>query len=243
MPWSYHQQLILAPMVRINSLPFRTLCAEYGCRMLYSEEIVARCLVESKRSENTALGTVDFTQPDGGPSAPGGRVTFRTRPGERVVLQLGTACATEALQAANCAADVVRAVDLNMGCPVKFSVQGGMGSALLSEPEKVRDILTTLRRNLPASLPVTAKIRLLDNFADTLQLAKLIESCGVQALAVHARRRHDRPRHWAQWEQFQQLRDLMPRKCPRDSNPRAVAVPQSLPVMNAYRESHVRISS
>ena len=115
------------------------------------------------------------------------------------MLQLGTACATEALQAAQKAAGDVRAVDLNMGCPVKFSLQGGMGSALLTEPEKVRDILTTLRRNLPSSLPVTAKIRLLDDDKTTLELAQMIASCGVAALAVHARRRHDRPRHWAQW--------------------------------------------
>ena len=112
-----------------------------------------------------------------------------------MVLQPGTACATEALQAANHVADCVKAVDLNMGYPVKFSVQGGMGSALLTEPEKVRDILTTLRRNLPASLPVTCKIRLLEDFKDTLQLAQLIERYGVQALAVHARRKHHRPRH------------------------------------------------
>lgn len=199
--WSYRSssgrtKLILAPMVRVNSLAFRTVCAEYGCDMLYSEEIVARSLVESKRSENTALGTVDFTSSE---ERGGGRVILRVRPRERIVLQLGTACGIEALKAAEMAIKDVRAIDLNMGCPVKFSVQGGMGSALLAEPEKVRDILTTLRRNLPSSLPVTAKIRLLDDFKSTLELAKLIESCGVSALAVHARRRHDRPRHWAQW--------------------------------------------
>lgn len=213
-PWSYRRKLILAPMVRINSLAFRDLCAEYGCKMLYSEEIVARNLVQSKRMNNEALGTIDFIEPDLGPSKPGGRVCFRTRPGENVVLQLGTACATEALQAANHVADCVKAVDLNMGCPVKFSVQGGMGSALLTEPEKVRDILTTLRRNLPASLPVTCKIRLLEDFKDTLQLAQLIESCGVQALAVHARRKHHRPRHWAQWDQFRLLKDALPSTLP-----------------------------
>ena len=193
---SYINKLILAPMVRVNSLAFRTVCAEYGCDMLYSEEIVARSLVESTRSENAELGTVDFTSST---ERGGGRVILRVKPRERVVLQLGTACGIEALKAAQVAAADVRAVDLNMGCPVKFSVQGGMGSALLTEPEKVRDILTTLRRNLPASLPVTAKIRLLDDFKSTVELAKLIESCGVTALAVHARRKHDRPRHWAQW--------------------------------------------
>ena len=194
--WAYGGgRLLLAPMVRVNSLAFRTLCAEHGAAMLYSEEIVDKSLAECRRTENSALGTVDFESPgDRG----GGRVVFRTYPGERVALQLGTACATQALLAAQKAATDVRAVDINMGCPVKFSVQGGMGSALLTQPEKVRDILTTLRRNLPSSLAVTCKIRLLEEPHDTLQLARIIESCGVAAMAVHARRRQDRPRHWAQ---------------------------------------------
>ena len=105
--WSYRgspsqPKMLLAPMVRVNSLAFRTLCSEFGADMLYSEEIVARCLVQSKRSNNDALGTIDFTALDNGPAQPGGRVCFRTRPGEQVVLQLGTACGTEALQAASC---------------------------------------------------------------------------------------------------------------------------------------------
>ena len=81
--WSYRGgKLILAPMVRVNSLAFRTVCAEYGCDMLHSEEIVARSLVESKRTENAALGTVDFTSSE---ERGGGRVIFRVKPRERVV--------------------------------------------------------------------------------------------------------------------------------------------------------------
>ena len=53
----------------------------------------------------------------------------------------------------------MRGIDINMGCPLPFSTLGGMGSALLSKPDTVRDILTTLRRNLPNVL--SAKIRLL----------------------------------------------------------------------------------
>ena len=88
--WSYRgtldrPKLLLAPMVRVNSLAFRTVCAEYGANMLYSEEIVARSLVESKRSENAELGTIDFTSTS---ERGGGRVIFRVRPKERVVLQV-----------------------------------------------------------------------------------------------------------------------------------------------------------
>ncbi|KAL7241817.1 hypothetical protein ACSBR1_014410 [Camellia fascicularis] len=49
----------------------------------------------------------------------------------------------------------VAAVDINMGCPKSFSISGGMGAALLTKPELILDILTTLKRNLDT--PVTYK--------------------------------------------------------------------------------------
>ena len=57
-------------------------------------------------------------------------------------------------------------------------------SALLTEPEKVRDILTTLRRNLPASLPVTCKIRLLESPADDSRVK--IADFGASKLVISA---------------------------------------------------------
>ena len=39
--WSYRGSLILAPMVRVNHLPFRMLASEYGADMVYSEEVHA----------------------------------------------------------------------------------------------------------------------------------------------------------------------------------------------------------
>jgi tRNA-dihydrouridine synthase 2 len=83
------------------------------------------------------------------------------------------------------------AIDVNMGCPMKFSTHGGMGSALLKQPEKVKDILSTLVCNIDK--PVTCKIRLRDNMDDTIALVKLIESTGVKALAVHGRYIDQRP--------------------------------------------------
>jgi tRNA-dihydrouridine synthase 2 len=95
-----------------------------------------------------------------------------------------------------------------------------MGAALLSRPELVHDILSTLTRNL--SIPVTCKIRLLENQLsthiyphhitsfhiqhivshsvvwyrdDTMRLIKAAESAGVAAIAIHARHISDRPRN------------------------------------------------
>ena len=133
-PWTYQNILALAPMVRVNTLPFRLLAREYGADIVYSEELVDRSVMACRRSENATLGTVEFRHA-------GGKLIFSTVPHERVAFQLGTASAGDALRAAQVVVGDVRAIDINMGCPIKFSVQGGMGSALLSQPEVVRDIL------------------------------------------------------------------------------------------------------
>jgi len=80
-----------------------------------------------------------------------------------------------------------------MGCPKDFSISGGMGAALLSQPQKIQDILGTLVANL--SIPVTCKIRLLPSLEETISLCKLIEGCGVAALAIHGRTKTERPQH------------------------------------------------
>ena len=60
-----------------------------------------------------------------------------------------------------------------------------MGAALLTQPDKVRDILTKLVSAV--SIPITAKIRLLPDMEDTLRLVDVIQDTGVAALAVHGR--------------------------------------------------------
>ena len=72
-----------------------------------------------------------------------------------------------------------------MGCPKTFSIQGGMGAALLTNPDLIKDILDTLVRNL--NVPITAKIRLLPDVKDTIQLMNIIQNTGVKAIALHGR--------------------------------------------------------
>lgn len=80
-----------------------------------------------------------------------------------------------------------------MGCPKDFSLKGGMGAALLKQPEKVNAILSTLVSNL--NIPVTCKIRVLATEEATIKFCKMIESTGVSALAIHGRMVHERPQH------------------------------------------------
>lgn len=192
----YGNRLVLAPMVRVGTLPFRLLAAQYGADITYGEEIIDHKLIKCERRLNEDVGSIDFVEKGTH------NVVFRTCHEEknRVVFQMGTSNAERALTAAQIVCKDVAAVDINMGCPKSFSISGGMGAALLTRPELIHDILTTLKRNL--DIPVTCKIRLLKSSQETVELAQRIEKTGVAALAVHGRRIADRPRDPAKWNEI-----------------------------------------
>ncbi|KAJ8041328.1 tRNA-dihydrouridine(20) synthase [NAD(P)+]-like [Holothuria leucospilota] len=183
---SYADKLILAPMVRIGTLPTRLLALDYGADIVYCEEIIDHKLIKCRRVENDILNTVDFVEIDG-------TVVFRTcaKEKDQVVFQMGTADPQRALKVAKMVESDVAGIDVNMGCPKDYSTKGGMGAALLQHPEKIKQILTTLVENVKK--PVTCKVRILPKLEDTLSLVHVIESTGVAALAVHGRRKEERP--------------------------------------------------
>jgi len=63
----------------------------------------------------------------------------------------------------------ISGVDVNMGCPKKFSVHGGMGAALMRTPDNAKSIMKALVDNFGGKISVSCKIRVLDNFDDTLK--------------------------------------------------------------------------
>lgn len=103
----------------------------------------------------------------------------------RIIYQSGTGDSTLSLLAAQCVENDVSGIDVNMGCPKKFSVSGGMGSALLSDLTRASDIIKTLRRNI--SLPISAKIRLLKDTSSTVDFVKGLIQSGLNAVTIHAR--------------------------------------------------------
>ncbi|CAH8582098.1 unnamed protein product [Schistosoma mattheei] len=182
------RKTFLAPMVRVSTHPMRLLCLEYGADYVISEELIDQRIIRSARIVNAELNTIDFVLPDGS-------VTFRTSAEEknRVIVQLGTPEPGTALQAAKMLENDVMGIDVNMGCPKAYSIKGGMGAALLTKPEIVKDILTTLTTNL--RIPVTCKMRILPELEKTIALAKLIESTGVAAITIHGRTINERSMH------------------------------------------------
>lgn len=158
-------------MVRGSKLPMRLLALKYGADLVYTDELIDISLLMAKRKVNgkmiqqthlvrqskhlfsDVLGTVDYV------NEANGYVTFRTCPSEKdkLVFQMGTANADRAVALAKLVQNDVSAIDVNMGCPKPYSTDFGMGSALLFKPDRAKDILRNLVKNI--SLPITCKIR------------------------------------------------------------------------------------
>lgn len=195
----YANKVILAPMVRVGTLPTRLMALRHGADIVYTEEIIDWKLLKTYRQVNEVLGTVDYIdQYDG-------NVVFRTCALERdqVVLQLGTANAERALKIAKMVENDVAGIDINMGCPKEFSIKGGMGVALLADPERAKGILKTLVDNV--KMPVTCKIRLLNDLDETIALVREFEALGIAAIAVHGRKKNERPQHAVNTEAIRRI--------------------------------------
>jgi nifR3 family TIM-barrel protein len=99
-------------------------------------------------------------------------------------------------------------VDLNLGCPAKKVVKCG-GSGLLRDLPLLEKILRAIRAAV--KIPFTIKFR--SGWSDeeivALQVARLAEDCGVEALAIHPRTRVQGYSGRARWEIIQQVKQAV----------------------------------
>ena len=103
-----------------------------------------------------------------------------------------------------------KAIDLNFGCPAKSVNNSDGGACLLQSPNRVEAIVGAVRRALPESIPVTAKIRLgYEDRSSYLDNARAAEAGGANELAVHARSKVDGYRPPAYWEYVGEIREQL----------------------------------
>lgn len=100
-------------------------------------------------------------------------------------------------------------IDFNMGCPAPKVVKNGSGSALLKDLPRAEAILKALRK--ATKLPLTVKMRLgWDKDRTTaLELAKIAEAAGVDAIAVHGRTREEYYSGHADWEAIAKVKQAV----------------------------------
>ena len=180
----------LGPMAGVTDLPFRRLCREQGCGLLYTEMVSAKAMYYGNKNTAPLLKTGDWEHP--------------------LSVQLfGSDPQLLADMAARLEEGPYDIIDLNMGCPVPKVVNNHEGSALMKDPQLVRQILAAMVRAVKK--PVTVKIRKgwNESQANAVEIAKIAEDCGVAAIAVHGRTREQYYAGKADWEIIRRVKEAV----------------------------------
>ena len=100
-------------------------------------------------------------------------------------------------------------VDLNLGCPAKRVVACNGGSGLLRDLPLIETIFKAVRAAV--TIPFTVKIRMgwSDRHIVCVELARIAEDCGLNAIALHARTREDGYTGQARWEYIAAVKDAV----------------------------------
>jgi tRNA-dihydrouridine synthase C len=162
------------------------------------------CVTEFIRVTNTLLPADRFHR-----VVPELRTQGCTPSGVPVRVQfLGSDAACIAENAAHAATLGALGIDLNFGCPARLVNRHGGGAALLKDPGLMRAIVRAVRQNVPAAIPVTAKMRLgYDTPEFALDCARALADGGAAEIVVHARTRTDGYRPPAYWEWIARIRE------------------------------------
>ncbi|MBP6869604.1 tRNA-dihydrouridine synthase [Candidatus Babeliales bacterium] len=159
-------RFIGGPLDGITDAPFRQLVRQFSQReLLYTE-------MRHVRSILTPIG---------------GKMALNFEQMERPLSFQVSASSDDYIQAA-CEKIVeagVDIIDLNVGCPAKNVISSCCGSALMAHPDQLEKILKTFRASL--NIPFTVKIRAGFKEKNAVDIAKLVQDCGADAIAIHPR--------------------------------------------------------
>ena len=183
-------QVVLAPMAGICDSAFRRIAKSMGCGLLSSEMVSDKALMYNNWKTQSMLYMTDAERPISQQIFGSGAESFK----------IAAAYIEE-----NMKPDII---DINMGCPVtKVAVKAQAGSALLKDPDKIRDIVSAVVDTV--DLPVTAKIRSGWNnkCINAVEIAKIVEDCGASAITVHPRTREERYGIKANWSIIKEVKE------------------------------------
>ena len=170
----------LAPMAGVADRAFRELCVNFGAAYVVGEMVSAkgitynndksRELLELSKDERPAAVQLFGYEPD--VMAEAAKIAMEYSP------------------------DII---DINMGCPAPKIACNGSGSALMKDPELCGRIVEAVKKAVP--VPVTVKIRKGwdKNSVNAVEVAKICESAGADAITVHGRTREQQYMPSADW--------------------------------------------
>jgi tRNA-dihydrouridine synthase B len=189
-PHAIEPKVILAPMAGVTDKPFRLLCKRLGAGLAVSEMTTS-----DPRFWHTAksLHRMDHVgEPD------------------PVSVQIAGTVPEVMAEAARFNVDHgAQIIDINMGCPAKKVCNAWAGSALMREPALVARIVEAVVQAV--DVPVTLKIRTGwdADHRNAPEIARIAESAGIQALAIHGRTRDQQYTGTAEYDTIAAIKAML----------------------------------
>lgn len=172
--------LLLAPMEDVSDPPFRALCKEQGCDMMYTEFISVEGLIRDAHKSVQKLDIYDYERPVG--------------------IQIFGANIDSMKRAAEIVEEAKPEVlDINFGCPVKKVVCKMAGAGILQDVPRMVELTKEIVNS--TNLPVTVKTRLGWNEETKYieDVAERLQDVGIKALSIHGRTRKQMYKGEADW--------------------------------------------
>jgi tRNA-dihydrouridine synthase B len=171
--FTLRNNLFVAPMAGVTDRPFRQLCKKLGAGVAVSEMVTSNSLLYGSAKTRRRANHEGEVDP--------------------ISVQIAGADPGMMADAARYNADSgAQIIDINMGCPAKKVCNVMAGSALLQDEPLVARILEAVVTAVP-NLPVTLKFRTGWNRENrnAPTIARIAESAGIRAIAIHGRTRAD----------------------------------------------------
>lgn len=207
--------LLLAPMEDVSDPPFRALCKDAGCDLMYTEFISVEGLIRDATKSLQKLDIYDDERPIG--------------------VQIFGAEYDSMMRAAEIVEDAKpELLDINYGCPVQKVVCKLAGAGILRDVPKMIKLTEAVVKS--TKLPVTVKTRLGwdDQSIFIEEVAERLQDVGIKALTIHARTRAQMYKGHSDWTWIAKVKNNPRMKIPIFGNGDIDSAPKAVEYKNKY---------
>ncbi len=185
-----HGKVVLAPMAGICNNAFRKIIKEQGAALIYAEMVSDKAIFYKNNKTKEMLLMEEIERP--------------------IAQQIFGSDVLTFVEAAKYIEKEMKPdiIDINMGCPVpKVAVRSQAGSALLKNPEKIKEIVSAVVKTVKC--PVTVKIRSGwdKNSINCVEVAKICEEAGASAICIHPRTRSEGYAGHSDWSLIKKVKE------------------------------------
>lgn len=208
--------LLLAPMEDVSDPPFRILCKEQGCDLMFTEFVSVEGLI---RNADKSLKKIEISDTE--------------RPIGIQIFGSELKSMTDAVKIINKLNPDI--LDINFGCPVKKVVCKGGGAAILKDIDKM--VLLTKSIVQSTDLPVTVKTRLGWD-TDSIIIEEIVirlQEVGIKAISIHARTRNQMYKGESNWSYLAKIKQNSEVKIPVFGNGDIDSPQKALDYKNKYK--------